>query len=58
MFIINGRIPMNEQEAKAVESLSHYSLTRRDPGNTGPIIAYCHDGDYLIYKNGRKKKLG
>lgn len=47
------RLPLTPKEAAAVESLiaDHDvapSLTRRDPGETGPVLAYFGQDTYLI----------
>jgi hypothetical protein len=37
--IVEGRIPMNDAEEAAVNTILYISgITRRDPGDTGPII--------------------
>lgn len=46
-----GRIPLSKAEHEAVDALIESvgadavaSLTRRDPGNTGPVLVHAHDG--------------
>lgn len=49
-----SRLPMMPKETAAVESLTAdhlgepISLTRRDPGETGPLLAHVGDKTYLI----------
>jgi hypothetical protein len=59
-----GRIPMNDAEHKAVDKIlaSHdgmATLTRRDHGNTGPVLVDLDTGGlYEVASNGRTKKVG
>jgi hypothetical protein len=55
-----GRIPLNEQEHNTVERLlagAAGALTRRDPGNTGPVIVHTRDAVYEVGATGRAKKV-
>lgn len=57
-----GRLPVNPAEHDAVETLiaknpdDSVSLTRRDPGETGPLLAHVGDATYLVDDNGRARK--
>lgn len=56
MQLREGTIPMNRAEAEAYERLLLrvvYSVARRDPGETGPIVAYARDATYEISKHGK-----
>ena len=49
-----GRLPLSEAESQAVDALiaknasEPVSLTRRDPGETGPLLAHVGDAVYEI----------
>jgi hypothetical protein len=52
----HGRIPMDETEAAAVEEtlkkyagLGQPSITRRDPGETGPLLVHFADRTFEIH---------
>lgn len=57
-----GRIPLNPAEHDAVNDLigknprARVSLTRRDPGETGPLLAHVDDDVYEIDETGRARK--
>lgn len=61
-MLIPGRIPLTEREHKAVEKLlatheGNATITRRDPGETGPVLVHLGDATYQISANGRTKKV-
>ena len=57
-----GRLPLNAAEHAAVDSLLEQhpgqpiSLTRRDPGETGPLLVHVGDDTYQLDKRGRRRK--
>lgn len=57
-----GRLPVNPAEHDAVETLlaknpgESVSLTRRDPDETGPLLAHVGAEIYLVDENGRARK--
>jgi hypothetical protein len=61
--LYEGRIPMTELEHDSVDKLvaansgQSVSLTRRDPGDTGPVLVHVGDDTYQIDDNGRTRKL-
>lgn len=58
-MISEGRIPLSKREHTAVEKLiadnpgKQVSLTRRDPGDTGPVLVYVDEKTYRVAGNGR-----
>lgn len=59
--VYGGRIPMNDAEHAAVDRLLNRHggqgfLTRRDPGNTGPVLVHVGDTVYEVAADGRAKK--
>lgn len=42
---------MAEHEGKAI------TLTRRDPGETGPLLVHVDDQTWEIAENGKRKKV-
>ncbi len=63
MQLSTGRIELNEDEKAAVEKLAHendgaaISLTRRDPGETGPLLVHVDDATYEVGEDGKRKKV-
>lgn len=57
------RIPVSEKEHAAIEKLQekhkdqNLTLTRRDPGESGPIVVHAGDDSYTISKAGKATKL-
>lgn len=57
-----GRIPLTAAEHDAVDALigknsgETVSLTRRDPGETGPLLVHVGDCIYQVDENGRARK--
>lgn len=57
-----GRLPLNAAEHDALDTLTaknpdeQVSTTRRDPGETGPLLAYVGADTYLVDENGRSRK--
>jgi hypothetical protein len=53
-----GRIPLNAAEEAALEALLEsqpgrsLTLTRRDPGDTGPLLVQSDDGAWEINEEG------
>jgi hypothetical protein len=58
-----GRIFLSPEEHEAVEQLlaAHgdkvVSLTRRDPGETGPVLVQLEDGTYEVDETGKTAKV-
>ena len=58
-----GRIPLSETEHAAVDKLAaensgvSLGLTRRDPGETGPLIVTADGVEYQINEDGTRRKL-
>lgn len=61
-LIAPGRIPLNAAEHAAVDKLAAkhpdapLGLTRRDPGNTGPLLVHAVDAAYLVSEQGKATK--
>lgn len=61
-MLIPGRIPLNAAEHDAVETLiaknpdKPLSITRRDPGETGPLLVHVGDDTYTVNEQGRARK--
>lgn len=58
-----GSIPMTSKEIEACKNLvvkhgdaNVLSITRRDPGETGPVLAHVGDDTYLVESDGRTRK--
>jgi hypothetical protein len=62
-MIEQGRIPLSKEEHVAIEKLlrendgAAISLTRRDPGETGPVLVHVADVTYQIDENGHRRKV-
>lgn len=61
-MIFNGRIPLADKERAAVDELLkkrdvRASVTRRDPGESGPLIVHVDDDVYVVAKNGKTTKV-
>lgn len=58
----HGRLKANTAEHAAIDDLirsSHglpVSVTRRDPGEKGPLLAHVGDKTYVISKTGKVKE--
>ena len=58
-----GRIPINDAEHAAVDKLigenpdANVSLTRRDPGESGPLVVHVDDDSYEVADDGKRKKV-
>jgi len=58
-----GRLPVSDAEQKAIEKLmaenegEPVSFTRRDPGETGPVLAHVGDKTIEIDEGGHRKKV-
>jgi hypothetical protein len=58
-----GRIALSDAEHAAINKLlakhpdTAASLTRRDPGETGPVLVHIGDDSYQVSAAGRIKKL-
>lgn len=56
------RIPVSDKEHSAIEKLQekhkdqNLTLTRRDPGESGPILVHVGNDTYLISKDGKATK--
>lgn len=62
-MLSEGRIGLEEAESKAVDKLmgenegKPVAMTRRDPGETGPLIVDVDGVEYEIAADGKRKKL-
>lgn len=62
-MLSEGRIPLNEKEHAAVDKLvgefpdTPLGLTRRDPGETGPLVVSAGDQSWEISEDGKRKKV-
>lgn len=63
-MLIPGRLPLNEAESAAVDKLfaeqpadQSHTLTRRDPGETGPLLVHIGDSTWEIDEDGKRKKV-
>ncbi len=59
-----GRVPATPAEHNAIDDLiakhttdGAATITRRDPGETGPLLLHIGADTWLISRNGRAKKL-
>lgn len=61
-MLSDGRLPLNAAEHDAAETLAAknkgkpVSLTRRDPGETGPLLVHVGDDTYVVGEDGRARK--
>lgn len=57
-MLSEGRIPMTEEEETAVLQLltegENATVSRRDPGDTGPVVVQTADATYVV--TGRKAR--
>lgn len=57
-----GRIPLKDVQHEAVNKLAEerpgepMTLTHRDPGESGPLLAYVGEDIYEISEDGKRKK--
>ena len=57
-----GRLLLNRAEHNAADKLAEenpsesVSMTRRDPGETGPLLVHVGDATYLVDETGRARK--
>lgn len=62
-MLSSGRIPLEEAEDTAISKLlaehpdQPASFSRRDPGESGPVIVQIGDEAWEIDADGRRKKL-
>lgn len=62
-MLVPGRIPMNDAENAAVEKLQSehpdepVSLTRRDPGESGPLLVHVGAMMWEVADDGKRKKV-
>jgi hypothetical protein len=58
-----GRIEAAQAEHDAVDNLiakhpdASVSMTRRDEGNTGPLLVHVDDDTYVVTEDGKTRKL-
>jgi hypothetical protein len=58
----DGRITMNEAEHAAVDKLASknadaaVSMTRRDPGEAGPLLVHVDNSTYIVDDAGKATK--
>lgn len=62
-MLTEGRIPLNTAEETALDGLvethgNPVGFTRRDPGETGPVILTFPGRVFEIGENGEVKQLG
>lgn len=61
-MLSDGRLPLTEAEHQAVNKLidenegQPVSLTRRDPGESGPLLVHVGDDSYLVGEDGHRRK--
>lgn len=61
-MLLAGRIPLSDAEHAAVDKLIEQnpdepvSMTRRDPGETGPLLVHVGDDTYLVDANGKPRR--
>jgi len=57
-----GRLPLTPAEHDAVDTLisknpgQDVSVTRRDPGETGPLLVHVDETTYVVDEHGRARK--
>ncbi len=57
-----GRIPLEDAEHAAVDKLiaknpdTPVSFSRRDPGETGPLVVGVGDDTYIVQADGKTRK--
>jgi hypothetical protein len=57
-----GRLPLTAAEHDAVDTIisknpgEPVSTTRRDPGETGPLLVHVGDRTYVVDEHGRARK--
>jgi hypothetical protein len=62
-MLAQGRIPLTAEEHTAVQRLlekhsgESVTLTRRDPGETGPVLVHAGNASYQVSEAGRATKL-
>lgn len=62
-MLSEGRLPFSDAEHQAVDKLQdehpneNMTVTRRDPGETGPLVAHIGDDSWEIGDDGKRKKL-
>lgn len=62
-MLSEGRIPTSEAEHEAVEKLigehpdEQLYISRRDPGETGPLVVQIGDDSWEIGDDGKRKKV-
>lgn len=58
-----SRIPLNEAEHQAVEELiaahpgAAVSLTRRDPGEAGPVLVHVDASTFVVNEDGLAEEV-
>ena len=61
-MLSEGRLPLNEAEHAAVAKLTAknpdapVSLTRRDPGESGPLLVHVGDSTHIVSEDGKTQK--
>ena len=61
-LLLRGRIPLTSAEHDAVDALiaknpnERVGLTRRDPGETGPLLVHVGDSAYVVDAAGHARK--
>lgn len=62
-MLSEGRLPLSEAEHAAVDKLAAehpddvVSLTRRDPGESGPLLVQAGAKTWEIASDGKRKKV-
>lgn len=63
MEISGMRIPLNEKESAAVDRLvakhegESLTITRQDPGESGPLLVHFEKGSYRVGETGRTTEV-
>lgn len=62
-MLSHGRIPHRQAEGEAIDRLlakhpgEPATLTRRDPGDTGPLLVHIGRESWLVGEDGKTRKL-
>ncbi len=62
-MLSDGRMPLSDAESASVDKLisdhadgGKVHLTRRDPGETGPLLVHIGDDIYTVKEDGKTRK--
>jgi hypothetical protein len=62
-MLSEGRLPLSEAEHAAVDKLiannpdETVSMTRSEPGETGPLLVHVGDKTWKVATDGKRKKV-